>query len=172
MAFSKLSASLIKIPFSAPFPIPTIIAVGVANPKAHGQAITSTAIIFVKAWAKDPKSYQTTKVRTAKTKTIGTKYEDTISASFWIGARELCASDTILIIFESIVSPPTFFAIKRKDPDLFIVDPITTSPTVFPTGIDSPVTIDSSTELPPSIISPSTGIFSPGRTLMISPTDT
>ncbi len=39
---SKLSASLIKIPFSAPFPTPTIMAVGVANPRAQGHAITNT----------------------------------------------------------------------------------------------------------------------------------
>jgi len=42
LACSKLSASFIKIPISAPFPTPTIIAVGVANPKAQGQAITNT----------------------------------------------------------------------------------------------------------------------------------
>ena len=41
-ATSKLSASFINIPSSAPLPMPTIIAVGVARPKAHGQAITST----------------------------------------------------------------------------------------------------------------------------------
>ena len=41
-AFSRLSISFIKIPFSAPFPIPTMIAVGVAKPRAHGQAITKT----------------------------------------------------------------------------------------------------------------------------------
>ncbi len=35
--------SLIRMPFSAPIPLPTIKAVGVANPSAHGHAITSTA---------------------------------------------------------------------------------------------------------------------------------
>jgi hypothetical protein len=33
-----------KIPFFAALPIPTITAVGVANPMAHGQEITSTAM--------------------------------------------------------------------------------------------------------------------------------
>ncbi len=42
--FSRASAPFIKIPFSAPFPVPTIIAVGVANPKAQGQAIIRTDI--------------------------------------------------------------------------------------------------------------------------------
>ena len=40
--FSRAKASFIKIWFSAPLPIPTIRAVGVANPKAQGQAITRT----------------------------------------------------------------------------------------------------------------------------------
>ena len=39
---SKATASFIKICDSAPLPIPTINAVGVASPKAHGQAITKT----------------------------------------------------------------------------------------------------------------------------------
>ena len=44
-AISKLWASLIKIPFSAPFPMPTIMAVGVAKPNAQGQAIINTVTI-------------------------------------------------------------------------------------------------------------------------------
>ncbi len=38
-----------RIPICAPLPVPTIIAVGVARPRAHGQEITSTAIPHVKA---------------------------------------------------------------------------------------------------------------------------
>ena len=37
------------MPFSAPLPVPTIMAVGVARPRAHGQDITSTAIPIEKA---------------------------------------------------------------------------------------------------------------------------
>ncbi len=46
------------------------------------------------------------------------------------------------------------------------------SPGFFSTGIDSPVSIDSSTAERPSITTPSTGIFSPGRTMTTSPTIT
>ena len=46
------------------------------------------------------------------------------------------------------------------------------APGCFVTGIDSPVTRDSSTAECPSISSPSTGIFSPGRTRSLSPTTT
>ena len=42
--FSNVPPPFNKIPFFAALPIPTITAVGVANPMAHGQEITSTAI--------------------------------------------------------------------------------------------------------------------------------
>ena len=50
-----------------------------------------------------------------------------------------------------------------------MVAPITVSPAALVTGIGSPVTIDSSTAEVPSVTSPSTGIFSPGRTTTMSP---
>jgi len=43
LVVSKASAFFIRIPFSAPLPVPTIMAVGVANPNAHGQAMIKTA---------------------------------------------------------------------------------------------------------------------------------
>lgn len=43
------------------------------------------------------------------------------------------------------------------------------SPAVLLTGMGSPVSIDSSTALPPSMTTPSTGTFSPGRTRSLSP---
>ena len=39
---SKASADLIKIPWLAPLPVPTIIATGVAKPSAQGQEIINT----------------------------------------------------------------------------------------------------------------------------------
>ena len=53
-----------------------------------------------------------------------------------------------------------------------MVPPMTLAPTSLVTGIDSPVTIDSSTALRPSTTAPSTGTFSPGRTRRRSPTCT
>ena len=47
---------------------------------------------------------------------------------------------------------------------------MTLSPLFLSTGKLSPVSIASSTELAPSITLPSKGIFSPGRTTIISPT--
>ena len=70
------------------------------------------------------------------------------------------------------MSPPTFVAVIVIVPFLFIVEPITVSSTFFSTGIDSPVNIDSSMAVIPLIILPSTGIFSPGLTISVSPTCT
>ena len=56
---------------------------------------------------------------------------------------------------------------RRAEPEapvVFIVAPIHRRSGALSTGIDSPVSIDSSTADAPSITSPSTGIRSPGRT--------
>ena len=62
-------------PCSAPRPEPTMMDVGVANPKAHGQAITSTAVPYNKASPTvDPNAkYQIIMVRMAIPMTTGTK---------------------------------------------------------------------------------------------------
>ena len=86
-----------------------------------------------------------------------------------MGARERCACATICTICESIVSLPTFSARITKPPERFSVPAITLPPTSLLTGMDSPVTIDSSSDDLPSTISPSTGTFSPGRTRNLSP---
>ena len=67
------------------------------------------------------------------------------------------------------VSSPTFVAAKRNDPLVFMVAPITSSPSRLVTGMDSPVIIDSSTADSPERTRPSTGIFSPGLTTTTSP---
>ena len=46
---SNIAADLIKIPFSAALPVPTMIATGVAKPKAQGQEITNTLIALESA---------------------------------------------------------------------------------------------------------------------------
>ena len=70
-----------KMPFSAPFPVPTMIAVGVARPNAQGQAITRTAvkIVMLKAmlW---PEMSHIAPARSPIRMTIGTKYPETTSA--------------------------------------------------------------------------------------------
>ena len=79
------------IPASAPRPVPTMMAVGVARPIAQGQAMTRTAMNDVKANVRlgsGPATNQTTNVRAARPRTIGTKTAAMRSARRAIGALE------------------------------------------------------------------------------------
>ena len=126
-------ASLIKIPSFAPFPTPTIMAVGVASPRAQGQAMTkiptNETSAYESACAKPkyavPITSHAPSERKARTMTIGTNTDEILSASFWMGARLPCASSTILIMWASSVSDPTFVALNVNDPVVLIV-PATT----------------------------------------------
>jgi len=103
---------------------------------------------------------------------MGTKYFPISSVSFWIGALLPCASCTSRMICESVVFFPTFAASNLINPSRLMVAPITSSPGPLITGMDSPVIMDSSNADRPSLIIPSTGTFSPGRTTTVSPTST
>ena len=84
---SRISGPLIRRPSCAPRPVPTISAVGVASPSAHGQAMISTATAAVKASvALPPNASQASSVASDSAITIGTNTPDTRSASRWIGA--------------------------------------------------------------------------------------
>ena len=80
-----------------------------------------------------------------------------------IGALERCACATICTICASTVVEPTRSERMTRAPLVLSVAPITLSPTRLLTGNGSPVSMDSSTALLPSITTPSTGTFSPGR---------
>ena len=67
------------------------------------------------------------------------------------------------------VALPTRSARISSVPLPLMVAPMTRLPGSLVTGIDSPVTIDSSTALLPEVTNPSTGILSPGRTRSTSP---
>ena len=112
------SPERIRMPFSAPLPLPTINAVGVAKPRAQGQAMTSTDTIDTIANVSTPRSGftqgrkvpaltsvfiktgKTTQARTvnaAMAITIGTKTPVTLSANSWMGTLEPWHSSTSLI---------------------------------------------------------------------------
>ena len=171
-ASSRAVAVLNKSPFFAPFPLPTIMATGVARPKAHGQLMTSTDIACVREVAKFfVTAIHTIKVTIATQMTLGTNIPDTLSAVFAIGAFEADASCTSLTMRPSVESPPTEVAFAVIKPLTFVVPEITLSPTDLSTGILSPVTADSLTEPLPDNITPSAGKFSPGRTTNASPVE-
>ncbi len=119
-----------------------------------------------------PQVTQIPKVTNAMPTTVGTNTAAIRSASCWIGGFEAWACSTSLMIAAKAVSFPTLVASKTNEPVLFKVAPKTTWPDRFSTGRLSPVSIDSSTAEAPSRTTPSTGIFSPGRTRIRSPTRT
>ena len=170
MVYSSASAFLNNIIFSAALPVAVIIAVGVASPKAHGQAITST---LIKIFNDNSKSfeviYHINEEITAIIITAVTKTPATLSAIFAIGALLPEASSTILIICEREVSKPTFSAVYDAVPFKLTVPANMLSPFVFSTGRLSPVSIDSSAVVCPSKILPSQQNLSPGLIRIVSP---
>ncbi len=69
-----------RIPSCAPRPVPTMSAVGVASPSAHGHAMISTATAAENAAVASPvTTTQPASVASERTSTIGTKTLDTRS---------------------------------------------------------------------------------------------
>ena len=91
------------------------------------------------------------------------------SASRAMGGFDPWACSTRRMICASAVSAPTLVALKVNEPLPLTVAPMTSSPSSLLTGMGSPVSIDSSTVEEPPTTTPSTGIFSPGRTRTRSP---
>ena len=148
-----------------------MIAVGVASPSAHGQAMTSTATAGVRAATRLAcrAKYQTRNVSRATPSTAGTKKAEIVSASFCTGALLPWASSTSRTIDASIVWSPLAVTRYKSVPLPLSVPPITPSPFAFSTGRLSPVSRASSTAEAPSVTTPSAATFSPGRTRSRSP---
>ena len=175
-AVSRAWPSPMRMPSSAALPVPTMTAVGVARPSAHGQAMMRTAtavpIASTRARSSGPNASQPRNVASAATRTAGTNQAETRSASRCMGARAPWASSTRRMIWASVLSSPTAVTRTTRVPVRLRVAPMTVSPTALVTGTLSPVSIDSSSVEPPSATTPSTGSFSPGRTRTRSPTVT
>ncbi len=129
----------------------------------------STEMAATVARAESPSTNQPTKVAIAMEITTGTKTRLTRSARFWIGARDPCASRMSCTMRASALSLPSVVARAFRAPVPLIVPPTTRSPDRLATGMDSPVSMDSSTALLPDTTSPSAGMRSPGRTTNRSP---
>src|SRR5207244_10652859 len=87
-ASSNWSPPLIRMPFSAPFPVPTSKAAGVAIPSAQGQAMitTETNARREKVSQIPETKYQNRPEAVAVHMHDGTKYAETLSARRWRGA--------------------------------------------------------------------------------------
>ena len=172
---SSGSPPLIRMPAAAPRPLATITAVGTARPMAQGQAMINTATAAVSADANDGvsgSSIHAAKVAIAIEITTGTKTAEMRSARRWIGACEPCASFISVTMRARTLAAPIAVARTSRAAVWLTVAPITRSPGAFSTGMDSPVSIDSSTAPLPLVTSPSTGKRSPGRTSTTSPART
>ena len=79
-----MSPFLINIPYSAALPTPTVTAVGVARPNAHGHATTRMEIRHVKEKSNVAPStkYQIKNTTIAIVKITGIKYETIVLANF------------------------------------------------------------------------------------------
>ena len=94
-----------------------MMAVGVARPSAHGQAMTSTATAFTSAGASSPPMpHQSANVSALIATTTGTNTPATRSARRWIGAFVPCASRTRRMMPASMVAAPTPSARQRNSP--------------------------------------------------------
>ena len=174
---------MMSIPIRAPRPVPTITAVGVAKPSAHGHAMTSTvmanknekrnspstSVHSLGSAPADASENHVTHVTVAMTTMAGTNTALTLSAYAWIGALATCASSMSLTTFESMESAPTPVASTSTIPLRFTVPPMTPSPGDLDTGIDSPVIMDSSAAVLPHRTIPSAGKCAPGNTRSTSP---
>ena len=168
---SRTSGPLIRMPSWAPRPVPTMSAVGVASPSAHGHAMIRTATAAVKAAVTPPPApSQKPSVATARPITIGTKTPEIRSARRCTSALPFCASSTSRAICASWVSAPMRVARTSSRPPALTVAPTTVSPGRTSTGTGSPVSIEASIADVPSTTSPSVATFSPGRTTNVSPT--
>ena len=165
-AASSASPVLINIPFSAPLPVPAIIATGVARPNAQGHEITSTAIVLDSANSTPaPDISHTIPVINAVNITQGTNIPAILSAILAIGALLDDASSTSRIICDIVVSSPTLTASALIYPPLLIEADMILSPFFLATGILSPVIADSSNDASPSVTIPSTPADCPDFTI-------
>jgi hypothetical protein len=114
-------------------------------------------------------SIHAAKVKAAMASTVGTNTLEMRSARRWIGACDPWASLIKATMRASTLDAPIAVASTSNAPEVLMVAPITRSPARFSTGIDSPVSIDSSTAPLPDRTMPSTGKRSPGRTTTTLP---
>ena len=153
--------------------VPTMMAIGVARPRAQGQAMTSTAMAVVRAKASrgsGPMNSHQANEAAAMRITIGTNTPAIRSTSRPMGGLDIWAERTMRMMRASVVSSPSRLTRRTKAPERFMVPPVTASPSSRATASGSPVSMDSSMVVRPSVITPSMGTFSPGRTRTRSPT--
>ena len=127
---SSTSGPLIRMPSWAPRPVPTSSAVGVARPRAHGQAMISTATAAVNAAADagagaEPEAERGDGERDHDRARRRRRSGRPAAAP---AALPVCASSTSRAICASWVSAPTRVARTTSRPPALTVAPTTASP--------------------------------------------
>ena len=173
-ACSIAIAFLNRIPRCAPSPVPTMIAVGVASPSASGQVMTTTVIANSSAssvTSVDDGVPDEERAQAADERDEDEPEGGAVGEPLRRRLRVLRLLDELDDLRERGVRADGGRAGAERP---LLVDRRADQRVAraLETGIDSPVTIDSSTELSPSTTSASTGIFAPGRIRSRSPTCT
>lgn len=137
-------------------------AVGVASTKAQGQNTTST----VTPRMNSPVAAHTAMAQARATPTSQPAH---LSASLTTGALFASAASASATMRCSELSPAGLVARISKAPVRLTVPLTSSSPLTLSTGSDSPVMIDWSTVVDPSVSRPSTGMVSPACTRRMSP---
>ena len=147
---SSAVAFLTSTPRWAPSPVPTMMAVGVASPRASGQVMTTTVMANSRAVSTPaPRPQPRAEGEQATDERDEHQPERGAVGQALPRALEFWACCTSATICASAVSEPTLVA--RTPATVVLIDaPITAEPVLFATGRLSPVTIDSSTSRAPS----------------------
>ena len=132
----------------APRPVPTMTAIGVASPSASGQAITKTVMVKVTANSSGWPIHQNQTAKVSKTDDDRGKHQP-LRGPVGQQLRRRLGVLRLLHQLDDLrqrgVGADLGRACSGSVPLLLMVAPITVSPGSFLTGIDSPVSIDSST---------------------------
>ncbi|GBE58419.1 hypothetical protein BMS3Abin01_01356 [bacterium BMS3Abin01] len=146
---------------------------GTASPRAWGQVMTITVTVRSRANAKlsEEKISQKARVIPPAAMAMMVSTRAARLARSWVLDLLSCASRTSSITWARKESLPSFRTSMVNEPSPLTDPPITSSPGPLETGLDSPVSMASFTEVRPSVTTPSTGTFSPGFTSTRSPTD-
>ena len=104
------------MPCWAACPVPTMMATGVARPKAQGQEITSTAMAMERQKRTSMPPHEGPQQGRRQGDGHDRRHEDALmrSASREMGALEEAASSMSRMIWERVVSPPTRVARSSK----------------------------------------------------------
>ena len=143
-AASNAPTPLTRMPWRAASPTPTMMAAGVASPKAQGQATTNTEMAANNPVCGCPSPHQTASVSSASATTAGTKIAETRSTSLCTGALEFWACRTKATMRPKVDSRPTAVVSTRNKPSPLVEPARMRSCGALSTGRDSPVTRDSS----------------------------